>query len=194
MEGAAYLDARTGSLYFGGSEGIDCFVADSLEPKLRSGVRHLWLEEEKEVVTLKKDEEPLSTWWQWSTAVVVLCGVTCAVAVLILWRRRRKTVAEKKEAVVKVQPVSPVTESTDSPVEAEAVEEYVSQEPAAQELSPFVARATEFVNAYRTDCRNDGTRNGHEPFQTLRVDEAGDRKGRYGICARPASGVCSAPS
>ena len=151
-EGCSFLDANTGTLYFGGNQGIDCFVADSLEPKLRSGVRHLWLEEEKEVVSQKKDEEPLSEWWQWSTAVVILCGITCAVAVLILWRRKSKTVAEKKEAVVKVlQPISPVTESTDLPVEAEAVEEYVSQEPAAQELSPFVARATEFVNAHLAD-------------------------------------------
>jgi AraC-like DNA-binding protein len=152
MEGAAFLDTNTGTLYFGGSEGIDCFAADSLEPLLRGGSGHIWLEEVRENLNLSGEEEESSvTWWLWSTAVVVLCGVTCAVAVLILWRRRRKTVAEKKEAVVKVQPVSPVTESTDSPVENEVMVEYESQEPVAQELSPFVAKATEFVNAHLAD-------------------------------------------
>jgi AraC-like DNA-binding protein len=153
MDGAAYLDTRAGILYFGGSEGIDCFVDESLEPQLRSGVSHLWLEEVREKLILSGEEDELSAaWWQWSTAVVLFCGVTCAVAVLILLRRRHKTAAVKKHTIAAEKITSPAEAEVEEVEEVkEESEEYESQELAVEEMSPFVAKATEFVNAHLAD-------------------------------------------
>lgn len=147
MEGAAFLDTNTGTLYFGGSDGIDCFAADSLEPLLRGGSGHIWLEEVREILNLSGEEEESSvTWWLWFVVLAVICAVVVGFAFAKSGKRSHKTVKaqEKTEAITKDERRNTITET-------EAVEEYESLEPAAQELSPFVARATEFVNAHLAD-------------------------------------------
>ena len=146
MEGAAFLDTNTGTLYFGGSEGIDCFVADSLEPLLRSGAGHIWLEEvRKNLVLIGEEEESLVTWWLWFVVLTIICAAVVGFAIAKSGKRTSKTV----KAHVLSRAVA--EEDITSPAETEAVEEYVSQEPAAPELSPFVAKATDFVNAHLSD-------------------------------------------
>ena len=146
MEGAAFLDTNTGTLYFGGSEGIDCFVADSLEPLLRSGAGHIWLEEvRKNLVLIGEEEESLVTWWLWFVVLTIICAAVVGFAIAKSGKRTSKTV----KAHVLSRAVA--EEDITSPAETEAVEEYVSQEQAAPELSPFVAKATDFVNAHLSD-------------------------------------------
>ena len=146
MEGAAFLDTNTGTLYFGGSEGIDCFVADSLEPLLRSGAGHIWLEEvRKNLVLIGEEEESLVTWWLWFVVLTIICAAVVGFAIAKSGKRTSKTV--KGHVLSRAVAEEDIT----SPAETEAVEEYVSQEPAASELSPFVAKATDFVNAHLSD-------------------------------------------
>ena len=53
LDGSACIDPKTGTLYFGGTMGIDCLLADSLDEQLRSGVAQLWLEEISEELRVK---------------------------------------------------------------------------------------------------------------------------------------------
>ena len=136
-EGDVFLDAQTGTLYFGGTQGIDCFVADSLEPQLRSGMSHLWLEEMTEEVTLKDDSMPLTAWWQWAIAVVIFCGIACTIAVVILRKRGYKGISEKSEDIY--LPTEAIDETSET------------QEEVAPAVSPFMAKATAYVNAHLAD-------------------------------------------
>lgn len=145
MEGSAYLDVNTGTLYFGGSEGIDCFVADSLEPLLRSGAGHIWLEEVRENLTLSGEEEESSvTWWLWFVVLAIVGIVVGGIA--FAKSGRTKTSTKNDNENEKRKTIGEVNNE-----DTELVEEYESQEPAAPELSPFVAKATEFVNAHLAD-------------------------------------------
>ena len=148
MEGAAFLDTKSGTLYFGGSEGIDCFVADSLEPLLRSGAGHIWLEEVKEDLVLSGEEDETTVkWWLWFVMLVVICAVVIVgFAFAKSGKRSNKTVKaqEKTETITKDEMRKTLTET-------ELAEDYEGQEPDAQELSPFVAKVTEFVNDHLAD-------------------------------------------
>lgn len=145
MEGAAFLDTNTGTLYFGGSEGIDCFVADSLEPLLRSGAGHIWLEEVRENLTLSGEEEESSvTWWLWFVVLAIVGIVVGGIA--FAKSGRTKTSTKNDNENEKRKTIGEVNNE-----DTELVEEYENQEPVAPELSPFVARATEFVNAHLAD-------------------------------------------
>ena len=145
MEGAAFLDTNTGTLYFGGSEGIDCFVADSLEPLLRSGAGHIWLEEVRENLTLSGEEEESSvTWWLWFVVLAIVGIVVGGIA--FAKSGRTKTSTKNDNENEKRKTIGEVNNE-----DTELVEEYENQEPVAPELSPFVAKATEFVNAHLSD-------------------------------------------
>jgi AraC-like DNA-binding protein len=148
MEGAAFLDTKSGTLYFGGSQGIDCFVADSLEPQLRSGVGHIWLEEVREDLVLSGEEDETTVkWWLWFVMLVVICAVVIVgFAFAKSGKRSHKTVKaqEKTETITKDEMRKTLTET-------ELAEDYEGQEPDAQELSPFVAKVTEFVNDHLAD-------------------------------------------
>lgn len=145
MEGSAYLDVNTGTLYFGGSEGIDCFVADSLEPLLRSGAGHIWLEEVRENLTLSGEEEESSvTWWLWFVVLAIVGIVVGGIA--FAKSGRTKTSTKNDNENEKRKTIGEVNNE-----DTELVEEYENQEPVAPELSPFVAKATEFVNAHLSD-------------------------------------------
>ena len=144
-EGCSFLDANTGTLYFGGNQGIDCFVADSLEPLLRSGAGHIWLEEVRENLTLSGEEEESSvTWWLWFVVLAIVGIVVGGIA--FAKSGRTKTSTKNDNENEKRKTIGEVNNE-----DTELVEEYENQEPVAPELSPFVAKATEFVNAHLAD-------------------------------------------
>jgi len=60
LDGSASVDAQTGTLYFGGTMGIDCLPADSLDEQLRSGTTQLWLEEVNEELRVKSEAPRLA--------------------------------------------------------------------------------------------------------------------------------------
>jgi len=126
MEGASFLDTRTGTLYFGGNQGIDCIVADSLDQQLRRGISQLWLEEVKEALTAKDEEQVLTAWWQWLAMAVMVCGMSGVVIWAVWHRRRQKTTVYEKQH----------TDYQESPVSA---------------VSPFVAKIEDYVNAHLSD-------------------------------------------
>lgn len=71
LSGAAFIDTHTGTLYFGGTMGIDCFNADSLEILLRSGMSQIRLEEVTEEIEMKS-EEPDSPIWPYIVLVIAV--------------------------------------------------------------------------------------------------------------------------
>lgn len=73
LDGSACIDAQTGTLYFGGTLGIDCFQADELDEQLRSGVAQLWLEEECE--ELKPEEKDTHSFiWLYAAILFVIAA------------------------------------------------------------------------------------------------------------------------
>lgn len=158
MEGSAFLDAKTGTLYFGGSEGMDCFVAENLEPQLRGGLGNLCLEEMRENLVLSGEEEESSAaWWLW---IVIAAG--CVIVGGVVFAKLQKTNARKGDHEEHAEDAPAgrhgYSESIKRVGEAKAeiriteeVEEYDNPEPVVQEMSPFVAKATAFVNAHLAD-------------------------------------------
>ena len=74
LDGSACLNPRTGTLYFGGTLGIDCLQADSLDEKLRSDVAQLWLEEVEQVVSPQPEDSSPTTWYYWVLAALIAVG------------------------------------------------------------------------------------------------------------------------
>ena len=121
LDGSAFLDERTGTLYFGGTIGIDCLKADSLDEQLRSGTPQLWLEEDNEELSMEDDE---SAWPVWIYALI-LAIVAMVAYILYIYRRRGQ-----KKAPAGTTELSP--ESTRS-------------------LSPFILKATAIAEAHIAD-------------------------------------------
>lgn len=97
VEHSACLDAHRGILFFGGTQGIDCFVADSLDEQLRSAVSQLWLEEESEELRMKGEEQVPHTWLYVMLLLTIgILGCTY----YYIWRRKHdETTAEKPESL-----------------------------------------------------------------------------------------------
>lgn len=74
LDGSASFDPQTGTLYFGGTLGIDCLQADSLDEKLRSDVAQLWLEEVEQVVSPQPEDSSPTTWYYWVLAALIAVG------------------------------------------------------------------------------------------------------------------------
>lgn len=147
MEGAACLDANTGTLYFGGSEGMDCFVAENLEPQLRGGLSHLRLEEVRENLVLSgEEEESSSAWWLW---IVIAAG--CVVGGFAYAKIRKTKDEGQKTKDEGRMTIDEGQKTIDEGRITEEVEEDDNPEPVVQEMSPFVAKATAFVNAHLSD-------------------------------------------
>lgn len=126
LDGSACIDVRTGTLYFGGTEGIDCLQADNLDEQLRSGRPQLWLDEVEEVLLQQQEQQAMPTentgtpWWVFvfiGLAVLILAAV-----VVLIVKKNKKEV-----------PQSPEEEKTPA------------------EPSPFVVKATAIVNAHMSD-------------------------------------------
>ncbi len=98
---------------------------------------HLWLEDVTEQVARKDDSMPLTAWWQWAIAVVIFCGITCTIAVVILRKRGYKGISEKTEDIY--LPTEAIDETSET------------QEEVAPAVSPFMAKATAYVNAHLAD-------------------------------------------
>ena len=94
LSGSAYIDTRTSMLYFGGTEGIDCFAADSLDEQLRSGLSQLWLEEVSEELSGKSVEAD-SPIWHYAVLLLVIGGV--ALGGIFYLRRKKKKAPTKTE-------------------------------------------------------------------------------------------------
>lgn len=75
FERSACLDEHTGTIFFGGNYGIDCFDADSLDEQLRSSSFQLWLEEELVELT-PKTESSTSLLWVYVVVVLLISGGT----------------------------------------------------------------------------------------------------------------------
>ena len=128
LDGSACIDNRTGILYFGGTEGIDCFAADSLDEKLRIGLPKLWLEEINEELS-KKNEESGSPVWLYILILLFIGGVLGCIYYYIK-RKQKDTPTEAEQPLPK------------EPIPADAP---------ARSLSPFILKATAVAEAHIAD-------------------------------------------
>ena len=78
LDGSASIDPQTGTLYFGGTLGIDCLQADSLDEKLRSDVAQIWLEEIEQTVSPQPEESSPTTWYYWLLGILLVLGAAVA--------------------------------------------------------------------------------------------------------------------
>ena len=129
LDGSACLDPATGTLYFGGTMGIDCFAADSLEEQLRSGQPQLWLEEVSEELSGKVEESD-SPIWPYAVVLLVIGGAVVA-GIYFYRKKQQKTLSETEQPLPK------------EPIPADA--------PTCS-LSPFVLKATAIAKAHIADA------------------------------------------
>lgn len=136
LDGSACIDTRTGTLYFGGTEGIDCFSADSLDEQLRSGLPKLWLEEISEELSGKSEESGSPVW---PYAVLLLVIGSAAVAGSYFFRK-------KNQVDQFLDGPSGKAERLDSILNHESVP-LIQKEP-----SPFIIKATAIAEAHIADA------------------------------------------
>ena len=109
MEGAGCIDAATSTIFFGGTQGIDCFNADSLDEQLRNAPHQLWLDETSQILTLKQDEPASWSWILWMMGIGIVGGIA---AITIYHKRRKKAL---------VSAVSPREEPSQFVIQATAI-------------------------------------------------------------------------
>ena len=131
LSGSTCIDTKTGCLYFGGTMGIDCLQADSLEEKLRSGVAQLWLEEVSETLTIAKRETSFLS-WRYAVLLVVIGSVAIG-GVFYLRRKKKKTPLETEQPLPK-EP-SPFILKATAIAEAHIADTDFTAEQMAQELA-----------------------------------------------------------
>ena len=125
IEGAVFCDYTSGRLYFGGNQGLDCFSADSLDDRLRTGVPVLWLDEQQLKYAQECKDFSFNGLWLLSFVFIVSVGF-----IVLFMRKRRKVVSAMS-----------VSESTDIDTEIA-----LSEEP-----SPFILQATRIVESHIAD-------------------------------------------
>lgn len=128
LDGSACIDLTTGTLYFGGTEGIDCFAADSLEEHLRNGLPQLWLEEISEELIVKSEESGSP---KWPFAVILILFISATPAFIYLLRKKHEKTPTETEQPLPKEPI-PADASTRS-------------------LSPFILKATAIAEAHMAD-------------------------------------------
>lgn len=96
LDRTACIDSRNATIYFGGTLGIDCFQADSLDEKLRSGVSQLWLEEVQQKINEQpKRSIPTIVYYLILTALIAVGG---AITIYFI-RKKPKYVSKNEENV-----------------------------------------------------------------------------------------------
>ena len=140
LDGSACIDSRTGTLYFGGTMGIDCLQADSLDEQLRSGTSQLWLEEISEELRVKSDESATPTWYYW--LIVLLMLLMAGAWFAYIYNKRRK----QEEAPLETE--QPLPEE----LPEELPKEPIPADAPTRSLSPFVLKATAIAEAHLADA------------------------------------------
>ncbi len=102
IESASYIDPQSGHVYFGGTQGIDCFSLDSLDSQLRTSPRHLWLDEVTIELSPKESADSASSLWIY---ICILLAVVIAVSTFLVLRHRQKP-SEVSEQEAEEAPLS----------------------------------------------------------------------------------------
>jgi AraC-like DNA-binding protein len=131
LDGSASLDSTTGTLYFGGTLGIDCLQADSLDEKLRSGVAQLWLEEMQQTVSPQPEDSSPTIWYYWILAALIAVG-SAAIAYYLL-KKAKATIVE--ETPLGPKPDSMFIQKARSITEAHMGDADFTAEKMAQEMA-----------------------------------------------------------
>lgn len=135
LDGSACVDASTGTLYFGGTMGIDCIDADKLDEKLRSGITQLWMEEISEELKEKSEEPASPTWYYWLMGLLI--SGTLAYLYFIK-RKQKKTPTETEQLLPKESiPEQSLIPDVPSPI---------------RNLSPFILKATAIAEVHIADA------------------------------------------
>ena len=173
LDGSACIDSRTGTLYFGGTMGIDCLQADSLDEQLRSGIAQLWLEEISEELRMKSEESATPTWYYWliGLLMVLMAGAWFA----YIYNKRRKqeetpleTEQPLPEELPEELPKEPIPADAptlsrslipaDAParpsgtLSSERTRSLIPADAPTRSLSPFVLKATAIAEAHIADA------------------------------------------
>jgi len=138
IERSGFLDARNGNIYFGGTHGIDCFAADSLDGQLRSTASQLWLEERIEELDMRGSASAVPAW---SFMLMLLIGVGGFGCTLYYIRRRRKTANDAELPETKAE--SPFILKATAIAEAHIADTEFTAEQMAQEMA--MSRSKLFV-------------------------------------------------
>lgn len=134
LDGSACIDSHTGTLYFGGTLGLDCFSADSLEEKLRSGTPQLWLEENSEELRVKREESPSAPVWPYVLFLLIGCGAIGFTYLYIIGKRQNETIAATDQRQ-EPTPLSPFILKATAVAEAHIADADFTAEQMAQELA-----------------------------------------------------------
>lgn len=133
LDGSASIDPQTGTLYFGGTLGIDCLQADSLDVTLRSNVPQLWLEEVKQTLSPQPEESAPTTWYYW--ILVALIAVGGAITVYYFLKKSKTPTREVEETPSEPKPDSMFIQKARAITEAHMGDADFTAEQMAQEMA-----------------------------------------------------------
>ena len=146
LDGSASVDPATGTLYFGGTLGIDCLQADSLEEKLRSGIAQLWLEEISEELKLESEESAPTTWYYWLLALLLAIGG----AAIAFYLRKEERGKRREEREYSLEERGKRREERDYSLEERG--ERREERDLTVPPSPFILKATAITEAHMADA------------------------------------------
>ena len=133
LDGSASIDYRTGTLYFGGTLGIDCIQADSLDEKLRSGVLKLCLEEVRQELSPQPEETHQTTWYYWLLGLLIAVGGAATAYYFI--KKAKATVVKTEETPSEPKPDSKFVMKAKAITEAHMGDADFTAEQMAQEMA-----------------------------------------------------------
>ena len=133
LDGSASIDPQTGTLYFGGTLGIDCLQADSLDVTLRSNVAQLWLEEVKQTLSPQPEESAPTTWYYW--ILVALIAVGGAITAYYYFKKSKTPAREVEETPSEPKPDSMFIQKARAITEAHMGDADFTAEQMAQEMA-----------------------------------------------------------
>lgn len=133
LDGSASIDSQTGTLYFGGTLGIDCLQADSLDVTLRSHVPQLWLEEVKQTLSPQLEESAPTTWYYWLLAALIAVGG--GITAYYLLKKPKTPISEVEEMPSEPKPDSMFIQKARAITEAHMGDADFTAEQMAQEMA-----------------------------------------------------------
>ena len=165
MEGVSCIDPQTGHIYFGGTQGIDCFSLDSLDSQLRTSRRNLWFDETTIEIYPKESAESSNSLWLYICIIVSV--IIVAITVFLISHRQKLPETFEQEEETKT-PISSFEMQASAIVKAHMADADFTADQMAREMAMSRSKLFTFMKQH-TD------KSVMEFVRDIRLDYAAER-------------------